>query len=88
MTNEHMNAPTHAQNKQIEKTLSALDAASAQATAIKNTIGILREALNNSRNMLSQVKEAVGPRSYRFDSKRSWHEDIDAIIASINKALE
>jgi len=88
MANEEMAKPTGEQTAALEETMAALKAAASKAGDITLTISRLRSRLNDARNMLSSVKTVIGPGAYRYNSRDTWHSDIDVAIAEIDKVLK
>lgn len=88
MSNEYIAAATPEQEDKLKNAVDALTAASTQAATIREVIAGLRNELNSARKLLGSLKEVIGPRAYPYDSRTSWHAEIDRCVNSINGILK
>lgn len=87
MSNPAMEKPTEEQEKSLAKMLADMGQTVMSIERITDTIGDLRRELNNSRALLGQLREVIGPEAFSYGQNR-WRAIIDKQVANIERALK
>lgn len=88
MSNPEMEKPTEEQAKRLDTLKAQLHSTVLATEAISNMIGDLRQQLNSSRVLLNNLKGVIGKDAYQWQSRESWHDQINRVVAAIDTVLK